>query len=188
LARSAKSSGTNGLRSALCTSDVSLPLRFALLNIDHVLHVRRHVRFSSAWGCESLRTDVAISDLTRPNTFSLHLRPSTNTLKTKLSGVYLLRTDLSRSHLLSKELARVVLLPHCAAGGGIGEIGCVGDLRRYLLLAAAEGLFWQDVFNLNPVPVDKRKRLKALIERLLLDWAAGVENPTPPYDHEGSPG
>jgi AcrR family transcriptional regulator len=62
------------------------------------------------------------------------------------------------------------------------------DLRRYLLLAAAEGLFWQDVFNLNPVPVDKRKRLKALIERLLLDWAAGVENPTPPYDHEGSPG
>ncbi len=57
------------------------------------------------------------------------------------------------------------------------------DLRRYLLLAAAEGLFWQDIFNLNPVPAEARKRLKVLIERLLLDWAAGVEIPTPPHDH-----
>ena len=58
------------------------------------------------------------------------------------------------------------------------------DLRRYLLLAAAEGLFWQDMFNLNPVPAEARKRLKVLIERLLLDWAGGVENPTPPHDND----
>jgi AcrR family transcriptional regulator len=57
------------------------------------------------------------------------------------------------------------------------------DLRRYLLLAAAEGLFWQDMFNLSPIPAEARLRLKALIERLLLEWAGAVETPASPNDH-----
>ena len=40
------------------------------------------------------------------------------------------------------------------------------------------------MFNLNPVPAEARKRLKVLIERLLLDWASGVEIPTPPHDND----
>lgn len=58
------------------------------------------------------------------------------------------------------------------------------DLRRFLLLSAAEGLFWQDLFNLSPLPDEARLRLKALIERLLLEWAGTVENPTPPHDND----
>lgn len=57
------------------------------------------------------------------------------------------------------------------------------DLRRFLLLAAAEGLFWQNVFNLSPVPDEVRPRLKALIERLLMEWAGAVENPAAPNDN-----
>lgn len=57
------------------------------------------------------------------------------------------------------------------------------DLRRFLLLAAAEGLFWQNLFNLSPVPAEVRPRIKALIERLLLDWADAVESPAAPNDH-----
>jgi AcrR family transcriptional regulator len=57
------------------------------------------------------------------------------------------------------------------------------DLRRYLLLAAAEGLFWQDMFNLNPVPAAARGPIRALIERLLLEWAGAVETPAAPNDH-----
>lgn len=66
------------------------------------------------------------------------------------------------------------------------------DLRRYLLLAAAEGLFWQDMFNLNPVPASARGPIRALIERLLLEWgaevdtAAPVEIPPVPDDQSGS--
>lgn len=57
------------------------------------------------------------------------------------------------------------------------------DLRRFLLLAAAEGLFWQDLFNLSPMPTEARLRLKALIERLLMEWAGAVETPAAPNDH-----
>lgn len=57
------------------------------------------------------------------------------------------------------------------------------DLRRFLLLAAAEGLFWQNLFNLSPVPAAVRPRLKALIERLLIEWAGAVETPAASNDH-----
>jgi AcrR family transcriptional regulator len=60
------------------------------------------------------------------------------------------------------------------------------DLRRYLLLAAAEGLFWQDMFNLSPLPASARPKLKALIERLLLEWSSPVESPPAANDHESS--
>lgn len=40
------------------------------------------------------------------------------------------------------------------------------DVMRYLMLLAAEGVFWQDFFDLNPLPPDVRARLVALIERL----------------------
>lgn len=40
------------------------------------------------------------------------------------------------------------------------------DLMRYLMLLAAEGVFWQEVFDLNPMPPEARARIAALIERL----------------------
>lgn len=40
------------------------------------------------------------------------------------------------------------------------------DVMRYLMLLAAEGVFWQDFFDLNPLPPQVRARLTALIERL----------------------
>ena len=40
------------------------------------------------------------------------------------------------------------------------------DVMRYLMLLAAEGVFWQDFFELNPLPPEVRARLTALIERL----------------------
>lgn len=42
------------------------------------------------------------------------------------------------------------------------------DVMRYLMLLAAEGVFWQDFFDLNPLPPEVRARLTALIERLAL--------------------
>jgi len=45
------------------------------------------------------------------------------------------------------------------------------DLERYLLLLAADGLFWQGLFAINPLPPEVRPRLEALIEakvRLLI--------------------
>ena len=41
-------------------------------------------------------------------------------------------------------------------------------IKRYLMLLAAEGVFWQDVFELSPVPPEARARIRALIERLAL--------------------
>lgn len=52
------------------------------------------------------------------------------------------------------------------------------DLRRFLLLAATDGLFWQDMFRLSPMPAEARIRLHALIERLLDEWSP-VESPPP---------
>jgi AcrR family transcriptional regulator len=40
------------------------------------------------------------------------------------------------------------------------------ELMRYVLLLAAEGVFWQDFFDLNPLPAAARERVVALIERL----------------------
>jgi AcrR family transcriptional regulator len=42
------------------------------------------------------------------------------------------------------------------------------DLLRYVFLLAAEGVFWQDVFDMNPLPPEVRARVIALIERLAL--------------------
>jgi AcrR family transcriptional regulator len=56
------------------------------------------------------------------------------------------------------------------------------DLRRYLVLAASEGLFWQDIFNLGPLPAEARPRFKALLEQLLLEWSGPVEKPSPQID------
>lgn len=38
------------------------------------------------------------------------------------------------------------------------------DLERYLLLLAADGLFWNHLFNVSPMPAEVRPRLVALIE------------------------
>ena len=55
------------------------------------------------------------------------------------------------------------------------------DLFRYLLVLAAEGAFWQDFFDLNPLPAEARARVKALIETL----AQHPERwPLPPADPE----
>ena len=43
------------------------------------------------------------------------------------------------------------------------------NLLRYVLLLAAEGVFWQDFFDLNPLPPEVRARVTALIERLALE-------------------
>lgn len=42
------------------------------------------------------------------------------------------------------------------------------NLMRYVLLLAAEGVFWQDFFDLNPLPPEVRARVRVLIERLAL--------------------
>ena len=39
------------------------------------------------------------------------------------------------------------------------------DLERYLLLLAADGLFWSRLFGLSPVPAEIRSRLAARIEQ-----------------------
>lgn len=38
------------------------------------------------------------------------------------------------------------------------------DLERYLLLLAADGLFWAEVFGVSPLPPEARPRLAALLE------------------------
>lgn len=53
------------------------------------------------------------------------------------------------------------------------------DLERYLLLLAADGLFWQRVFALNPLPEAVRARLTALIEAKV--HALARTEPTPPF-------
>jgi AcrR family transcriptional regulator len=40
------------------------------------------------------------------------------------------------------------------------------DQMRYLMLLAAEGVFWQDFFDLNPLPPEARARITRLIEKL----------------------
>jgi AcrR family transcriptional regulator len=59
------------------------------------------------------------------------------------------------------------------------------DLERYLLLLAADGLFWNQLFAISPLPPAVRPRLAALIEakvRAFAEAAAagGPPTPTPP--------
>ena len=56
LTSTAKSTCTNGLRTALCTRNVCGTLSFALLDIHHVLHERVHELLGSASLGERLRT------------------------------------------------------------------------------------------------------------------------------------
>lgn len=51
------------------------------------------------------------------------------------------------------------------------------DLERYLLLLAADGLFWSRLFGLSALPAEARPRLAALIETKLLACAGP---PSPP--------
>jgi AcrR family transcriptional regulator len=56
------------------------------------------------------------------------------------------------------------------------------DLMRYLMLLAAEGVFWQEFFNLNPMPPEVRARISALIERLAQHpelWPASATDSSP---------
>ena len=46
------------------------------------------------------------------------------------------------------------------------------DLERYLLLLAADGLFWNQLFNVSPLPPEVRPRLAALIEAKVRAFAA----------------
>ena len=46
------------------------------------------------------------------------------------------------------------------------------DLERYLLLLAADGLFWNQLFNVSPLPPEARPRLAALIEAKVRAFAA----------------
>ncbi len=52
------------------------------------------------------------------------------------------------------------------------------DLERYLLLLAADGLFWASTFDISPLPAAVRPRLAALIEAKLR--ALAVTSPAPP--------
>jgi len=51
------------------------------------------------------------------------------------------------------------------------------DLERYLLLLAADGLFWNQLFNVSPLPAHVRPRLAALIEAKVRALAADGEAP-----------
>jgi len=58
------------------------------------------------------------------------------------------------------------------------------DLERYLLLLAADGLFWNQLFDVSPLPPAARPRLAALIEAKVRAFAADApplpESPTSP--------
>jgi AcrR family transcriptional regulator len=41
------------------------------------------------------------------------------------------------------------------------------DLKRYLLLQACDGLFWNNLFDLSPLPSEARPRLIELIEEIV---------------------
>jgi AcrR family transcriptional regulator len=54
------------------------------------------------------------------------------------------------------------------------------DLERYLLLVAADGLFWNSLFGITPLPPEARQRLAALIERKVMALAASADPAPPP--------
>lgn len=49
------------------------------------------------------------------------------------------------------------------------------DLERYLLLLAADGLFWNQLFNVSPLPPAARPRLAALIEAKVRAFASDAD-------------
>jgi AcrR family transcriptional regulator len=57
------------------------------------------------------------------------------------------------------------------------------DLERYLLLLAADGLFWNHLFSVSPMPAEVRPRLVALIEAKVRAFAdadrGAAAGPTP---------
>ena len=61
------------------------------------------------------------------------------------------------------------------------------DLERYLLLLAADGLFWCSVFNMSPLPGHVRPRLVALIEAKVRALAATDVPLVPPAPTSPSP-
>ncbi|HAI59208.1 MAG TPA: hypothetical protein DCM32_04955 [Xanthomonadaceae bacterium] len=58
------------------------------------------------------------------------------------------------------------------------------ELERYLLLLAADGLFWNQFFSVSPLPPEARPRLAALIESKIRAFAAEADPsrqaPSPP--------
>ena len=60
------------------------------------------------------------------------------------------------------------------------------DLERYLLLLAADGPFWNQLFNVSPLPPAARPRLAALIEAKVRAFAADA--PPPPESPNSSSG
>jgi AcrR family transcriptional regulator len=53
------------------------------------------------------------------------------------------------------------------------------DLERYLLLLAADGLFWNQLFAVSPLPAAVRPRLAALIEAKVRAFAAETASMPP---------
>jgi hypothetical protein len=53
------------------------------------------------------------------------------------------------------------------------------DLERYLLLLAADGLFWNQLFDVSPLPPEVRPRLAALIEAKVRAFAAEAPSASP---------
>lgn len=54
------------------------------------------------------------------------------------------------------------------------------DLERYLLLLAADGLFWSRLFAISPLPESVRPRLAALIEKKVMAFVAESGTPAGP--------
>jgi len=50
------------------------------------------------------------------------------------------------------------------------------DLMRYVVLMASEGVFWQELFDMNPLPPDIHARVVALIRRLAENPCAMPKN------------
>ena len=46
-------------------------------------------------------------------------------------------------------------------------------LKRHLLQLAAAGLFWEELFQLHPLPAEVRARLVQMMEQLAYEWQPG---------------
>jgi AcrR family transcriptional regulator len=51
------------------------------------------------------------------------------------------------------------------------------ELRAHVLRMAALGLFWDEIFQFQPMPPEARQRFTDLLERLARDWVAGAAPP-----------
>ena len=61
------------------------------------------------------------------------------------------------------------------------------DLERYLLLLAADGVFWNQIFDVSPLPAGVKPRLAALIESKVRALAAAAPCSTPSCSAPASP-